>query len=268
MGQKVSPTGLRIGINKDWESKWYAENDFAKYLNNDYKIRKYLNKKFKNANISKIIIERNAKRTWKKSATLENKKSINWKTFIDTVTSNLTLRIYPKDKDTVVKMNDEAQMLIDQWFGNTIETIFILNQFKILQLLNSSGDELKESALDYIGVDYTKSLVTNLEIVKPNYLVSKPEKSQMDIVVEKNKATQTILANNQKIEEQTLLLENETKSQIIIKNNIELKNTELLNIGNTPEKLKTTQTKLNEFEELKNNFEIKNPKVLPIFDKN
>ena len=39
MGQKVSPTGLRIGINKEWESKWYAENDFAKYLNNDYKIR-------------------------------------------------------------------------------------------------------------------------------------------------------------------------------------------------------------------------------------
>ena len=36
MGQKVSPVGLRIGINKDWESKWYAGNkDFAKYLNND-----------------------------------------------------------------------------------------------------------------------------------------------------------------------------------------------------------------------------------------
>ena len=63
MGQKVSPTGLRIGINKDWESKWYAENDFAKYLNNDYKIRKFLNKKFKNAGISQIIVERNAKRT-------------------------------------------------------------------------------------------------------------------------------------------------------------------------------------------------------------
>ncbi len=62
MGQKVSPTGLRIGINKDWESKWYAENDFAKYLNNDYKIRKYLNKKFKKDGVSKIIIERNAKR--------------------------------------------------------------------------------------------------------------------------------------------------------------------------------------------------------------
>ena len=62
MGQKVSPTGLRIGINKDWESKWYADKDFAKYLNNDYKIRKYLNSKFKTAGISKIIIERNPKR--------------------------------------------------------------------------------------------------------------------------------------------------------------------------------------------------------------
>lgn len=62
MGQKVSPTGLRIGINKDWESKWYAEKDYAKYLNNDYKIRKYLTKKFKAASVSKIIIERNSKR--------------------------------------------------------------------------------------------------------------------------------------------------------------------------------------------------------------
>ena len=63
MGQKVSPVGLRIGINKDWESKWYANNkDFAKYLNNDVQIRKYLERTFKTAGISKIVIERNAKR--------------------------------------------------------------------------------------------------------------------------------------------------------------------------------------------------------------
>ena len=62
MGQKVSPVGLRVGINKDWESKWYAKNDFSKYLTNDYKIREYLNKKYKNASISKVVIERNPKR--------------------------------------------------------------------------------------------------------------------------------------------------------------------------------------------------------------
>ena len=64
MGQKVSPIGLRIGINKTWESKWYAGNkDFAKYLNNDNKIRKFLGKKLKDASVSNIIIERNASKT-------------------------------------------------------------------------------------------------------------------------------------------------------------------------------------------------------------
>ncbi len=64
MGQKVSPVGLRIGINKDWESKWYAPSkDFSKYLNTDIKIRKYLDKALKGSSVSSIVIERNKKRT-------------------------------------------------------------------------------------------------------------------------------------------------------------------------------------------------------------
>jgi len=64
MGQKVSPVGLRMGINKTWESKWYAGNkDFSKYLNNDVKIRKFLSKKLKEAAVSSIIIERTTKKT-------------------------------------------------------------------------------------------------------------------------------------------------------------------------------------------------------------
>ena len=63
MGQKVNPIGLRIGINKDWEAKWYADKkDFSKYLANDVKIRQFVSKKFKNAGISKIVIERNKNR--------------------------------------------------------------------------------------------------------------------------------------------------------------------------------------------------------------
>ncbi len=63
MGQKVSPTGLRIGVNKDWESKWMAsKKDFAKYLNNDIKIREYLEKNLKDAGVAKIEIQRTAKR--------------------------------------------------------------------------------------------------------------------------------------------------------------------------------------------------------------
>lgn len=64
MGQKVSPVGLRLGINKTWESKWYAgKKDFAKFLNNDVKIRKFLSKKLKGAAVSSILIERNASKT-------------------------------------------------------------------------------------------------------------------------------------------------------------------------------------------------------------
>lgn len=64
MGQKVSPVGLRMGINKTWESKWYASNkEFATFLNNDVKIREFLNKRLKDAAVSSILIERSAKKT-------------------------------------------------------------------------------------------------------------------------------------------------------------------------------------------------------------
>ena len=64
MGQKVSPIGMRIGINKTWESKWFADNNnFAKYLDSDNKIRKYLAGKVKDAAVSSILIERNEAKT-------------------------------------------------------------------------------------------------------------------------------------------------------------------------------------------------------------
>ena len=62
MGQKVHPTGVRVGIIKDWNSKWYADSkNFADYLVEDQKIRKFLKKKLYAAGISKIEIERTAK---------------------------------------------------------------------------------------------------------------------------------------------------------------------------------------------------------------
>ena len=58
MGQKVYPHGLRVGVIKDWDSKWYAEADFADLLVEDYNIRTYLKKKLYAAGVSKIEIER------------------------------------------------------------------------------------------------------------------------------------------------------------------------------------------------------------------
>ena len=58
MGQKVNPHGLRVGIIKDWDSKWYAEGEFSDYLVEDFEIRKYLKKKLYSAGVAKIEIER------------------------------------------------------------------------------------------------------------------------------------------------------------------------------------------------------------------
>jgi len=63
MGQKVSPVGLRVGVNRDWSSRWYADkNDYATLLHEDLKIRKYLDEKLNSAFIAKVDIERKKKR--------------------------------------------------------------------------------------------------------------------------------------------------------------------------------------------------------------
>ena len=62
MGQKVHPTGLRLGIIKDWSSKWYASSkDYANYLNTDLRVREYIKKKLAQASVSEVRIERPAR---------------------------------------------------------------------------------------------------------------------------------------------------------------------------------------------------------------
>ena len=62
MGQKVNPYGIRLGINKTWSSRWFSKSEYTKLLHQDLKIKKYVEKKLKNASISKINIERAAKK--------------------------------------------------------------------------------------------------------------------------------------------------------------------------------------------------------------
>jgi small subunit ribosomal protein S3 len=62
LGQKVNPIGLRLGIVKTWESRWYAGKNYADYILEDYNIRKFIKKKLYHAGISRVEIERSAKR--------------------------------------------------------------------------------------------------------------------------------------------------------------------------------------------------------------
>ncbi|MBS0271866.1 MAG: 30S ribosomal protein S3 [Proteobacteria bacterium] len=62
MGQKVNPIGLRIGINRTWDSRWYARHDFDVLLHQDLKLREFIQKRLSQAGVSKIVIERPAKK--------------------------------------------------------------------------------------------------------------------------------------------------------------------------------------------------------------
>lgn len=62
MGQKVNPIGLRLGINKTWDSRWYSNDNYAKFLHEDLKIKKHIKEKLKSAGVSKVLIERTSKK--------------------------------------------------------------------------------------------------------------------------------------------------------------------------------------------------------------
>ena len=62
MGQKVNPNGIRLGINKTWSSRWFSKSEYAKLLHQDLEIKKYVEQKLNNASISKVNIERAAKK--------------------------------------------------------------------------------------------------------------------------------------------------------------------------------------------------------------
>ena len=62
MGQKVNPIGLRLGINRTWDSRWFAKRDYATLLHDDLKLRDFLTKRLQQAGVARIVIERPAKR--------------------------------------------------------------------------------------------------------------------------------------------------------------------------------------------------------------
>ena len=62
MGQKINPIGLRLGINRTWDSRWFAERDYAKLLHEDLRLKKYLTERLAGAGIARIVIERPAKK--------------------------------------------------------------------------------------------------------------------------------------------------------------------------------------------------------------
>ena len=100
MGQKVNPIGLRLGINKTWDSKWYNKKDYSIYLHEDIKIREFLKNKLYSAGVGKIDIERKADKLILNIYTARPGMVIGKKgSEVDTLKASISNFIKVKDKD-------------------------------------------------------------------------------------------------------------------------------------------------------------------------
>lgn len=145
MGQKVSPIGLRVGINKDWQSSWFAEKDYAKYLHEDIKIRKLIETKLKEAIISKIIIQKT-----KESITI-NIVAVRQGVIIGQdgkIVENLKKQIKKIVGDKEIKINvtgvesqDLDARVVAQWIATQLEgrASFRTSQKKAIQRVMRAG---------------------------------------------------------------------------------------------------------------------------------
>ena len=117
MGQKVNPNGLRLGINKTWSSRWYAKTDYAKLLHEDLEIKKYIQEKLTSASISKVIIERAAKKLRltiysSRPGIIIGKKGIDIESLKNKLTEMSKLEVYLDIKE-VRKPEVEAKLVAE-----------------------------------------------------------------------------------------------------------------------------------------------------------
>lgn len=131
MGQKVSPVGLRVGVNRDWSSRWYANNkDFSGLLHEDIRVRKFITKKLKGAQVSSVEIERT-----------KNRVNI----FVHTARPGIVIG---KDGESVDALRKEVAKMVDgkQVFINIVE---VKNPDTVAQLVAYSIAEQLENRASF-----------------------------------------------------------------------------------------------------------------------
>jgi small subunit ribosomal protein S3 len=114
LGQKVNPIGLRLGINKTWDSKWYGGRNYHIYLHEDLKIRDFLKKKLYSSGISRIEIERKSDKLIINIYTARPGMVIGKKgSEIDTLKSDISLFTKVKPKDLTININEIKKPELD-----------------------------------------------------------------------------------------------------------------------------------------------------------
>ncbi|KAB8037603.1 30S ribosomal protein S3 [Silvanigrella paludirubra] len=126
MGQKVHPIGLRLGINKTWDSRWFSKREFAKNLNEDLNVRKFISKKYAEAGVARVEIERAAKQVVVKVYTAKPGKLIG--------KQGKGIELLRDEVKTVLKSNDKS-IKVDVFEVKNPDTNAQLAAFNVAQQL-------------------------------------------------------------------------------------------------------------------------------------
>lgn len=211
-------------------------------------------------NYLKIHVRRHVTRVWKQNVTEEQKSSVDWKDYVSNLERDFMLRVGTDlENDYKEYLGESAEKQLKSWFGNTIETILFLNQAKLYSLLNTKPAELNELILNYIGVDYLKTLENRLDSVKDFLLssVSKPKRKGEEIVADKKFYLKKIESLKSE------LTEYQTKDDSIKEQlnqhqkEIDSKNEELISLGDIPNIIKENKIKQDKLQNMLDN-EFKN----------
>ena len=155
MGQKVNPNGLRLGINKTWSSRWFSKMNYTKLLHEDLEVKKYVEKKLSSASISKIVIERAAKKLRltiysSRPGIIIGKKGVDIESLKNKLTKMTNLEVFLDIKE-VRKPEVEAKLVAEN-IATQLEKRISFSVLKVLNAAVANAENNKQLDIDNLFV--------------------------------------------------------------------------------------------------------------------
>lgn len=212
-----------------------------------------------------VKISRDVYRTWKETATKAEKLLKNNLNYVSSLKQKLTVEIFDKETGDVKHKieDDKAEVLLNRWFGDSVNNLLIIDDVKLKNLLNLPTDKLEKLLLDYIGNNFIETMIQGLPIIKDKLLSDKPTKS--DKVLNDEIANYELNINNLRLSNKQIIdINNESVIKLDKYNDDkDVKNNELVNIGNVPMKIADIQKVIDKYNNIIDNHQAVEYKKLP-----
>lgn len=204
-----------------------------------------------------IIITRKSVRKWKTNTTIEQKKSKDCINYVSGITNTVNLLIMKEGADVLSFDGDEAERYLDIFLADVVENLMIINQTKLISMLNKSNTDIREMILKYIGVNFLKNLDDNLEGLKLTYNLQRPKTKIEDIrhaLQIKNKFVQDSVTELETYESKITTINEDIG---LLKNSEETLNKKLISLGDVDKRISSSEEDVIKLSKIIEEFEFK-----------